>query len=65
MLSPTHSVLEERCKLDFWKLKVKFCIVLSSPSGAGKTSISKKLLQKIKKYCYLYHALQDQREKEK
>ena len=26
-----------------------FCIVLSSPSGAGKTSISKKLLQKDKK----------------
>lgn len=26
-----------------------FCVVLSSPSGAGKTSISKKLLQKDKK----------------
>ena len=26
-----------------------FCIVLSSPSGAGKTSISKKLLQKDRK----------------
>ena len=26
-----------------------FCIVLSSPSGAGKTSISKKILQKDKK----------------
>jgi len=26
-----------------------FCIVLSSPSGAGKTSISKKLIQKDKK----------------
>ena len=26
-----------------------FCIVLSSPSGAGKTSISKKLLQKDSK----------------
>ena len=25
-----------------------FCIVLSSPSGAGKTSISKKLLEKDK-----------------
>ena len=29
--------------------QVDFCIVLSSPSGAGKTSISKKLLQKDKK----------------
>ena len=26
-----------------------FCIVLSSPSGAGKTSISKRLLQKDRK----------------
>jgi guanylate kinase len=25
-----------------------FCIVLSSPSGAGKTSLSKKILQKDK-----------------
>ena len=35
-----------------WYLEIKsknFCIVLSSPSGAGKTSISKKLLQKDKK----------------
>ena len=35
-----------------WFLEFKsknFCIVLSSPSGAGKTSISKKLLQKDKK----------------
>ena len=28
---------------------INFCIVLSSPSGAGKTSISKKLLQKDKR----------------
>ena len=34
----------------FLEIKIKnFCIVLSSPSGAGKTSISKKLLQKDKK----------------
>ena len=35
-----------------WYLEIKsknFCIVLSSPSGAGKTSISKKLLQKDRK----------------
>ena len=35
-----------------WYLEIKsknFCIVLSSPSGAGKTSISKKLLQKDSK----------------
>jgi len=34
-----------------WSLEIKsknFCIVLSSPSGAGKTSISKKLLLKDK-----------------
>ena len=32
------------------EIKIKnFCIVLSSPSGAGKTSISKKILQKDKK----------------
>ena len=29
-------------------------IVLSSPSGAGKTSLSRKLLEKIKIYFYLY-----------
>ena len=28
-----------------------FCIVLSSPSGAGKTSLSKKILQKDKSIC--------------
>ena len=35
-----------------WYLEIKsknFCIVLSSPSGAGKTSISTKLLQKDRK----------------
>jgi len=35
-----------------WYLEIKsknFCIVLSSPSGAGKTSISKKLLHKDRK----------------
>lgn len=38
--------------MQVWYLEIKnknFCIVLSSPSGAGKTSISKKLLQKDKK----------------
>ena len=38
--------------MQVWFLEIKsknFCIVLSSPSGAGKTSISKKLLQKDKK----------------
>ena len=38
--------------MQVWYLEVKsknFCIVLSSPSGAGKTSISKKLLQKDRK----------------
>ena len=35
-----------------WYLEIRsknFCIVLSSPSGAGKTSISKKLIQKDRK----------------
>ena len=38
--------------MQVWYLEIKsknFCIVLSSPSGAGKTSISKKLLQKDRK----------------
>ena len=38
--------------MQVWFLEIKsknFCVVLSSPSGAGKTSISKKLLQKDKK----------------
>ena len=38
--------------MQVWYLEIKsknFCIVLSSPSGAGKTSISKKLLRKDKK----------------
>ena len=38
--------------MQVWFLEIKsknFCIVLSSPSGAGKTSISKKLLQKDSK----------------
>ena len=38
--------------MQVWYLEIKsknFCIVLSSPSGAGKTSISKKLIQKDKK----------------
>jgi len=38
--------------MQVWYLEIKsknFCIVLSSPSGAGKTSISKKLLHKDKK----------------
>jgi len=38
--------------MQVWFLEIKsknFCIVLSSPSGAGKTSISKKLIQKDKK----------------
>ena len=38
--------------MQVWYLEIKsknFCIVLSSPSGARKTSISKKLLQKDKK----------------
>ncbi len=38
--------------MQVWYLEIKsknFCVVLSSPSGAGKTSISKKLLQKDKK----------------
>jgi len=38
--------------MQVWYLEIKsknFCIVLSSPSGAGKTSISKRLLQKDKK----------------
>ena len=38
--------------MQVWYLEIKsknFCIVLSSPSGAGKTSISKKLLQKDNK----------------
>ena len=38
--------------MQVWYLEIKsknFCIVLSSPSGAGKTSISKKLLQKDSK----------------
>ena len=38
--------------MQVWYLVIKsknFCIVLSSPSGAGKTSISKKLLQKDRK----------------
>ena len=38
--------------MQVWYLEIKsknFCIVLSSPSGAGKTSISKRLLQKDRK----------------
>ena len=38
--------------MQVWYLEIKsknFCIVLSSPSGAGKTSISKELLQRDKK----------------
>ncbi len=38
--------------MQVWYLEIKsknFCIVLSSPSGAGKTTISKKLLQKDRK----------------
>ena len=38
--------------MQVWYLEIKsknFCIVLSSPSGAGKPSISKKLLQKDRK----------------
>ena len=38
--------------MQVWYLEIKsknFCVVLSSPSGAGKTSISKKLLQKDRK----------------
>ena len=38
--------------MQVWYLEIKsknFCIVLSSPSGAGKTSISKKLLKKDRK----------------
>ena len=38
--------------MQVWFLEIKsknFCIVLSSPSGAGKTSISKRLLQKDRK----------------
>ena len=38
--------------MQVWYLEIKsknFCIVLSSPSGAGKTSISKELLQKDRK----------------
>ena len=38
--------------MQVWYLEIKsknFCIVLSSPSGSGKTSISKELLQKDKK----------------
>jgi len=41
--------LEELTKIRYLKIKSKnFCIVLSSPSGAGKTSISKKLVKKDK-----------------
>ena len=36
-----------------------FCIVLSSPSGAGKTSISKKLIKKIVHWRYQFLAPQD------
>ena len=38
--------------MQVWYLEIKsknFCVVLSSPSGAGKTSISKRLLQKDRK----------------
>ena len=50
MWSPTLLVLEERMQVWYLEIKSKnFCIVLSSPSGAGKTSISKKLLQKDRK----------------
>ena len=40
--------------MQVWSLEIKsnnFCIVLSSPSGAGKTTISKKLLKKVKSLC--------------
>ena len=38
--------------MQVWYLEIKsknFCIILSSPSGAGKTSISRRLLQKDRK----------------
>ena len=40
--------------MQVWSLDIKsnnFCIVLSSPSGAGKTTISKKLLKNDKSIC--------------
>ena len=50
MLSPTHLGLGGLMQVWYLEIKNKnFCIVLSSPSGAGKTSISKKLLEKDKK----------------
>ena len=47
MWSPIPLVSEELMQVWFLEIKSKnFCIVLSSPSGAGKTSISKRSLQK-------------------
>ena len=53
MWSPTLLVLEEQMQVWYLEIKSKnFCIVLSSPSGAGKTTISKKLLQKDRKTAH-------------
>ena len=40
-------------------------LVLSSPSGAGKTSICKKVISLDKKFRYLYHTLPDREERVK
>ena len=40
-------------------------IILSSPSGAGKTSLAKKIIKKIKILNYLFLIQQDKKGKKK